>query len=299
MTEQEFEQRWAELTAAEGADLAREQARARADAEARLTLKLEKIEDKIREAHARPKALLIHEALTPDKYKRHLFQERLAELAGMSVHGICDYDRFGHWQTYCSTPAIKPTLQNPLFFERLTLTHFLRLLQKTDAQVGPRSAYPERHRDYERRFDEVIQQVNAGAGQPVTREDVYALLEKLAGRKNPTPVAALVQHLEQQYPDRPVTDQIVKNAIGTFKKKGDFYTETVDTPQGPAVRVRRLKKVNPQRAQAAIEELSPLLAEIIELAGRTTARTSLVRISANAQKVLRALKDLQTWAETQ
>jgi hypothetical protein len=62
-------------------------------------------------------------------------------------------------QTYCSTPAIKPTLQshrrsapgtrcqqiytrsegikptlqNPLFFERLTLTHFLRLLQKTDA----------------------------------------------------------------------------------------------------------------------------------------------------------------------
>jgi hypothetical protein len=299
MSEQEFETRWAELQTAEAADLAQQEAKARAQAEMKLQAKLETLADRVREAHSRPKALLIYEALTPDEHDCAMKQERVAEVTELSRPSIADYSQFGHWQVYVSGADIKSTILKPLFFDRLTLRRFLGLMSMTECQVGGRSGWKERQRDYERRFQEVISRINDGAGQPITREEVYAELEKLATRKKPTLVAAILQHLEQMYPDRVVTARFLNDAIGSFKKKGGFYTETVETAQGLAVRVRKVARVDPVRAHAAVAEVAPLLEQIIELAGRTTARTSLVQISANAQKVLQVLKHLQAAAEAE
>jgi hypothetical protein len=87
-----------------------------------------------------PRAVVIHEALTPDKHDRALKQERLAEMTGLTQQVVSDYGQFGHFIFYTSSERIKPTLLQPLFFEKLTLTHFLRLLGRTESKVGPRIA---------------------------------------------------------------------------------------------------------------------------------------------------------------
>jgi hypothetical protein len=170
-------------------------------------------------------------------------------------------------------------------------------LQQTEARVGPRSGHEARLADYERRFRDMVEKVHAGAGQPVTREQVYAVLESLVTRRKPVPVAAIIQHLEQQHPDRPVDARAVNVAVGAFRKRNDFLTEVIETASGPAVRVRRACDVDPVQAATAIESAIPLLEEILDLSGRNTARTSLAQISANAQRVIRALKELRAWAD--
>jgi hypothetical protein len=78
----------------------------------------------------------------PDNNGRHLKQERLAEMTGMSQRSMSDYDVFGHFIGYSSTPAIKPTLLQPLFFERLTLTLPGNALEEGDGQQPLSSQTP-------------------------------------------------------------------------------------------------------------------------------------------------------------
>ena len=297
MTEQQFAERWQVIGREEAEELSRREAAERARLEARL----ERAGDKVRELYSRPKALLIYEALSPDEHGRSLEQQTLAKLTGMERTILGDYAHFGHFLVYVDSDHIKPTLQTPLFFERLTLTHFLRLLSQTEtgAGVGSRSDRKVRMADYERRFREMIDKVNAGAGQPVTKEQVYPLLEALVGRKKPTPITSIIQELEQRHPDQAVTERGVSMLIVNFKKRPDYYVEEVDTVAGRAVRVHKVSRVSAGEAIVAVGEAIPLLDEILELASRSTARTSLTQISSNASKVLKALKALGRWAKTQ
>jgi hypothetical protein len=60
----------------------------------------------------------LHRRPAPHEHGRASKQEKLAELTGMVQANIAQYAAFGQFQIYISTPDIKPTLQEPLFFER-------------------------------------------------------------------------------------------------------------------------------------------------------------------------------------